>query len=246
MEIIMKKILNIAVGTLLLGVALYAKKVPDYDEGWHSHRPSLQMKERAEERVESKKNALEILDKLLSPFEDIIEDALNKNLSKMQTSYENAKALTKSELFKQSIADDANEQILQDIDSIGNYIHKEDYAKVALLGTKVFKKITNNYEYSEYVLNQIYLENLDGMGFEILSLIEKGDIDFTQIQSIVNEAKKEWMFLRDSINDENQIDAFDLLFQGLIHAVVEHDTKMLKLLSSMDLALVDIIEKQLQ
>ena len=242
----MTKILNIAVGTLLLGVALYAKKVPDYDEGWHSYRPLLQMKERAEEGVESKKNALEILDKLLSPFEDIIEDALNKNLSKMQTSYENAKALTKSELFKQSIADDANEQILQDIDSIGNYIHKEDYAKVALLGTKVFKKITNNYEYSEYVLNQIYLENLDGMGFAILSLIEKGDIDFTQIQSIVNEAKKEWMFLRDSINDENQIDAFDLLFQGLVHAVVEHDTKMLKLLSSMDLALVDIIEKQLQ
>lgn len=246
MEIIMKKILNIAVGTLLLGVVLYAKKVPDYDEGWHSYRPAIQMKERAEERVESKKNALEILDKLLSPFEDIIENALNRNLSKMQINYENIKALTKSKLFKQSISYGANEQILQDIDSIGNYIRKENYAKVALLGTKVFKNITNNYEYSEYVLNQIYIENLDGMGFEILSLIEKGDIDFTQIQSIVNEAKKEWMFLRDSINDENQIDAFNLLFQGLIHAAVEHNTKMLKTLSSMDLALVDIIEKQFQ
>jgi len=242
----MKKILNIAVGTLLLGVVLYAKKVPDYDEGWHSYRPAIQMKERAEERVESKKNALEILDKLLSPFEDIIENALNRNLSKMQISYENIKALTKSKLFKQSISYGANEQILQDIDSIGNYIRKENYAKVALLGTKVFKNITDNYEYSEYVLNQIYIENLDGMGFEILSLIEKGDIDFTQIQSIVNEAKKEWMFLRDSINDENQIDAFNLLFQGLIHAAVEHNTKMLKTLSSMDLALVDIIEKQFQ
>ncbi|SFV75819.1 hypothetical protein MNB_SM-3-288 [hydrothermal vent metagenome] len=242
----MKKILYITIGTLLLGVVLYAKKVPDYDEKWHSHRPLLQARERNEEKAESKKNALEILDKLLSPFEDIIEYALNKNLSKMQMGYKNIKALTKSKLFKQSISDSANEQILQDIDSIGSYIRKENYAKVALLSTKVFKNIINNYEYSEYILNQIYIENLDGMGFEILSLIEAGDIDFTQIQSIINETKKDWMFLRDDIDDENKIDAFDLLFEGLLHATLQHDDKMLKILASMDLALVDIIEKQFE
>jgi len=237
---------NLTAITLLFSTMLIAREVPDNDEGWHSHRPSLQMRERTEEKIESKKNALDILDKVLSPFEDIIEYALNKNLSKMQIGYKNIKAFTKSKLFKQSISDGANEQILQDIDSIGNYIHKENYAKVALLSTKVFKNITNNYEYSEYVLNQIHIENLDGMGFEILSLIEAGDIDFTLIQSIINETKKDWMFLRDDIDDENQIDAFDLLFEGLLHATLQHDDKMLKILASMDLALVDIIEKQFQ
>lgn len=246
MEIIMKEILNIAVGTLLLGVALYAKKVPDYDEGWHSHRPSLQMKERAEEKIESKKNALEILDKVLSPFEDMTEYALAKNLPSMKKGYKNIEALEDNGLLTQSVTDGTIKQISQDIESLEGYINKENYSQAALLSTKIFKTIVNNFAYSEYVVNQLHIENLDGMGFEILSLIEKGDIDFTQIQSIVNEAKKEWMFLRDSINDENQIDAFDLLFQGLVHAAVEHDTKMLKLLSSMDLALVDIIEKQLQ
>ena len=33
--------------TLLLSILLIAKEVPDSDEGWHSHRPILQLKERA-------------------------------------------------------------------------------------------------------------------------------------------------------------------------------------------------------
>ena len=48
------------------------------------------------------------------------------------------------------------------------------------------------------------------------------------------------------MEDENAIDSFDLLFKGLSHATTKQDKEMLKILASMDLALVDVIEKQFQ
>ncbi len=146
----------------------------------------------------------------------------------------------------QSVTDGTIKQISQDIESLEGYINKENYSQAALLSTKIFKTIVNNFAYSEYVVNQLHIENLDGMGFEILSLLSTDSIDYTQIQSIINEAKKDWMFLRDNVDDENKIDAFDLLFEGLLHATLQHDDKMLKILASMDLALVDVIETQFQ
>ena len=237
---------NLTASTLLLSTLLIAKEVPDNDEGWHSNRPLLQMQERAEEKIESKKNALKILDKVLSPFEDMTEYALAKNLPSMKKGYKNIEALEDNGLLAQSVTDGTIKQISQDIESLEGYINKENYSQAALLSTKIFKTIVNNFAYSEYVVNQLHIENLDGMGFEILSLLSTDSIDYTQIQSIINEAKKDWMFLRDNVDDENKIDAFDLLFEGLLHATLQHDDKMLKILASMDLALVDVIETQFQ
>ncbi len=237
---------NLTAATLLLSTLLIAKEVPDNDEVWHSNRPLLQMQERAEEKIESKENALKILDKVLSPFEDMTEYALDGNLVSMKKKYKNIKALEDSGLLKKSVTADVTTEISQNIESLESYIKNKNYSQVALLSTKIFKTIVNNFAYSEYVVNQLHIENLDGMGFEILSLISTDNIDYTQIQSIINEAKKDWMFLRDNVDDENKIDAFDLLFEGLLHATLQHDDKMLKILASMDLALVDVIETQFQ
>ncbi|MFK5938470.1 MAG: hypothetical protein QM497_08755 [Sulfurimonas sp.] len=237
---------NTITATLLLSTLLIAKEVPDSDEGWHSHRPILQLRERAQERVESKKNALEILDKVLSPFEDMTEYALDKDVSSMKKGYKNIEALEDSGLLAKSVNDGITAQISKDIESLEDYINTKNYSEVALLSTNIFKIITNNFAYSQYVNNQIHMENLDGMGFEILSLLSKKDINYEQIQSIINEAQKSWMFLRDEMKDENSIDSFDLLFKALFHTTIKHDYEMLKILASMDLALVDVIEKQFQ
>ncbi len=91
---------NLTASTLLLSTLLIAKEVPDNDEGWHSNRPLLQMQERAEEKIESKKNALKILDKVLSPFEDMTEYALAKNLPSMKKGYKNANSKIKCNFLK--------------------------------------------------------------------------------------------------------------------------------------------------
>jgi hypothetical protein len=237
---------NAIAGTLLLSTLLIAKEMPDSDEGWHSHRPMLEMQERAEEKVESKKSALKILNNVLSPFEDMTEYALSKDLPSMHKEYKNIGALEDSGLLTQSVNDGVSAQISQDIKTLESYINRQNYSEVTLLSTKLFKTIANNFAYSQYVKNQIHIENLDGMGFEILSLLSKKSIDYEQIQSIINEAQKSWMFLRDDMKDENSIDSFNLLFGALCHATMKHDKEMLKILASIDLALVDIIEKQFQ
>lgn len=237
---------NTITSTLLLSTLLIAKEVPDSDEGWHSHRPMLQLQERAEEKVESKRNALEILDKVLSPFEDMTEYALDRDISSMKKGYKNIEVIEDSGLLVKSLRDGVSTQISQDIESLETYINTKKYSEVALLSTKLFKTIANNFAYSHYVNNQIHIENLDGMGFEILSLISNKDVNYEQIQGIINEAQKSWMFLRDDMQDENAIDSFDLLFKALSHATIKHDYEMLKILASMDLALVDVIEQQFQ
>jgi len=237
---------NTITATFLLSTLLIAKEVPDSDKGWHSYRPILQLKERAEEKVESKKNALKILDKVLSPFEDMTEYALDKDVSSMEKGYKNIETIEDSGLLAKSVTNGVTTQISQDIELLETYINTNNYSEVALLSTKLFKTIANNFAYSHYVNKQIHIENLDGMGFEILSFLSNKNVSYEQIQGIINEAQKSWMFLRDDMQDKNAIDSFDLLFKALSHATIKQDKGMLEILASMDLALVDVIEKQFQ
>jgi len=192
-----------------------------------------------------KKSSLEKLDRLLSPFEDLTEYALKEDFKAMKNGYKKIKSLKESGLLGKSVNNDVITQISQDIASLNNYINIKNYPEAALQSTKIFKTITNNFVYAKYIRKQIYIENLDGMGFEVLSLLSKKSIDYIQIQSIINKSQKSWISLRESLKDENSIDSFDLLFKALYHATMKRDSEMLGILASMDLALVDIIEKQL-
>lgn len=242
----MKNFKFVAVASVLLTSSLIGQSAPDSDEGEHSYRPSLQLQVKAEEKAESKKTALEILDKLLSPFEDMTEHALEQNTQGVENGYKNIQKLKTSKLLKESIRIAAYQEVLADIAKIQTLIKTQNYSDIALVSTSIFKTIVNNFNYSEYVVNQIYMENLDGVGFELLSHLSKKDTNYMILQNILDEAQKEWVFLRDNLEDENSIDAFDLLFKALSHAIMNHDNEMIKTLASMDLTLIDMIEKQLQ
>lgn len=227
---------------LLLSSTLFAKAVPDSDEGWHSHQPMLLLKEKAEEKVESKKEALKILDKVLSPFEDMIEYALDKDVNSMINGYKNILAIEKS--VKSSTL--SYKTISSDIKHVGHYIDTKNYSQVALLSTNIFKNIVNHFAYHQYVENQLHVENLDGMGFELLALLGSKKIDYKQLSSIIENSKQHWIAIRDKVNDKNSQEAFDLLFKAFSQATIKKDNQMIKILASMDLALVDIVEKQLK
>jgi len=241
----MKNFKYVTIALLFLTSSLIAQSVPDSDEGWQSYRALLQIQEKSEEKAEAKQTALKILDTLLSPFEDMIEYALDKNTQDVENRYKNIQELKTSKLLKKSINAVAYQKVVADIDKIQTLIKTQNYSDIALVSTSIFKSIVNNFNYSEYVVNQIHIENLDGIGFELLSHLSKGSVDYAQLQSIINEAKKSWMFLRNNIKDENLIDTFDLLFKALLHATIEHDREMMKMLALMDLSLVDVLEKQI-
>lgn len=240
----MKTLLKTSLITSMMLSSLLAQTPPDTDEGWHSHRPSLALKEKIEEKAESKKRSLEILDKVLSPFEDMTEYALAKDTSGMKKGYKNILSMNRSGILKQSVSEDTYQKVTSKLIQLEQNMNTHNYSNVALLSTELFTSIVNDFNYATYIKNQLHIENLDGMGFELLSLVSAKHIDYNKLHYSIVNAKKDWIVLRKSINDKNLKESFDLLLRGLAHASIKEDKEMIKILASMDLALVDVLEQQ--
>lgn len=230
-----KAMTSFLVISFLHGCASNTPKIADEDEGWHSHKPILVMKEKIEEKREDKLNALKLLDEILSPFEDMTEYALKSDDTGMNETLKN-------------IHDNQNRypNLKNEVKQLELSVIEHNYKATALLSTKLFKKNIDNFVYANYVKEQIHIENLDYMGFEIISLINQKKIDYIAIEKLIIANKQHWLAIRDKISDENSIDLFNLLFEGLELSVKNKDTKMLKMLAHMDLSIVDIIEKYFQ
>jgi hypothetical protein len=84
------------------------------------------------------------------------------------------------------------------------------------------------------------------MGFELLAILKSKKQNYINMSAIMLDAKTHWLKIKNKINDENSIDAFNLLLEGLDLSIKNKDNKMIEILASMDLALVDIIEKYFQ
>lgn len=203
----------------------------DKDEVWHSHRSMSVMREKVDDKKEMKENALNLLDELLSPFEDMTEYALDNDVDGM------SKTLT-------DIKENQNryKNLDNGIKQLELSVEKHNYQATALISTRLFKKNIDNFLYSSYIKEQIQIENLDYMGFEILALLNQKNIDFVEIETLIIASKEYWLALKDKVKNQNNLDSFELLFKGLELSVKNKDVKMLKIFASMDLSLVDILE----
>lgn len=221
--------------SFLHGYAGDTLKPADKDEDWRSHKPVLVMKEKIENKRENKLNALKLLDETLSPFEDMTEYALESDDVGMNKTLKN-------------IQDNQNRypNFKSEVKQLELSVMEHNYKTTALLSTQLFKKSIDDFAYANYLKEQIHIENLDYMGFKILSLINQADINYVVIEKVIIASKQHWLAINNKINDENSIDVFNLLFEGLELSVKDKDTKMLKILANMDLSLVDIVEKNLQ
>jgi len=190
----------------------------------------------------NKKETLAVLDKILSPFEDMTEYALDKELDGMKKGYKNIENIEDNALLKQTIPANKLNQLSKNIETLETLIDNAQYSKVALLSSKMFNDATTNFKYNSKIKEQLHIEHLDYMGFRILALLSTKNPDFTQISDAISNAKNNWNAIKGKIKDENKVEAFDLLFQGLDHSLQIKDKKMLNTLAQMDLALVDVVE----
>ncbi|MCF6308982.1 MAG: hypothetical protein L3J19_00690 [Sulfurimonas sp.] len=203
----------------------------DKDEVWHSHRPMLVMREKVDDKKEMKENAPDLLDELLSPFEDMTEYALDNDVDGMNKTLADIKE---------------NQNRYKNLDNgikqLELSVEKHNYQATALISTRLFKKNIDNFSYSSYIKEQIQIENLDYMGFEILALLNQKNIDFAEIETLIIASKEHWLALKDKVKNKNNLDSFELLFKGLELSAKNKDVKMLQIWASMDLSLVDILE----
>ena len=225
--------------SFILTPALFANIAFDVNEEIQNQK--LIVDEKNKKIISAK--ALKLLDKVLSPFEDMTEYALANDTSGMKKGYKNIVSMNRSGILKQSVSEDTYQKVTSKLIQLEQNMNTHNYSNVALLSTELFTSIVNDFKYATYLKNQLHIEKLDGMGFELLSLLSAKHIDYNKLHNSIVNAKKDWIEIRESIQDKNVKESFDLLLRGLAHATVKKDIEMIKILASMDLALVDVIEK---
>lgn len=198
------------------------------------------------EKNMSKKAALSVLDEILSPFEDMAEYALDKDLSGMKKGYKKIENIQDNGLLKQTMPLPTLAILNEKIERLETLINQSDFSQVALMSSQMFGESIVNFKYSKKITNQLHIEHLDKMGFLLLSMLEANKTDSKMMLEIVEQAEKHWLVIRGQLKDENKVESFNYLFQGLKHSIKHNDLKMVKILAFMDLALVDIIEKDFQ
>jgi len=193
----------------------------------------------------NKKESLAVLDRVLSPFEDMTEYALDRDISGMKKGYKNIENIEDNALLKQTISSAKLRILSQNIEKLEKYIDNADYTHVALLSSSMFNSFVTNFKYKNNIQDQIDIEHLDYMGFRLLALLNEQNINYAQMSKVIANAKINWNAVKEKVKDENSVDAFNLLFQGLEESVKTKNSVMIKILAELDLALVDVIEQKI-
>ncbi|HHD78074.1 MAG TPA: hypothetical protein ENK98_00290 [Epsilonproteobacteria bacterium] len=228
------------IASFMLTPSLFANMAFDINDEIQKHKLIVDTKNK---KVISTK-ALKLLDKVLSPFEDMTEYALANDISGMKKGYKNILSINESGILKQSVSADTYQKITSKIVQLKKDFNTHNNSNIALVSTELFESIVDDFKYATYIKNQLHIEKLDGMGFELLSRLTAKDIDYNHLYTSIANAKIDWIAIREGIHDKNAQEAFDLLLKGLAHASVKKDKEMIKILASMDLALVDVLEQQ--
>jgi len=193
-----------------------------------------------------KATALLSLDKVLSPFEDVTEYSIDHNQKGLLNSVERIKKLQTDKTFQENIEQKSMKELDQKIALLNKFINEKNYAKSALVSTEIFKYNIDHFKSKESVKEQIDIENLDYMGFEIIALLNQNDVDYAKINQILLQTKKSWGVFSTQVKDKNMVDAFALLFSGLDTSIKQKNNPIIKTFANLDLALVDVLEKQFQ
>ncbi len=200
-------------------------------------------------KVETNENTNQVvfenLDRILSPFEDMTEEALNKNDEGIKESLEKVEVALSEGIFKKNIAPEGMNSFKQQIERLKEFIKAKKYDQVALASADIFEYNTSNFMDTKLIENQIRIEHLDYMGFKILALSKQEKINWVKIQETIDGVKKEWLELSPEIKDHNLKDSFEYLFEGLYTSAKNKDVKMSEILASMDLSLVDVLENSI-
>lgn len=187
----------------------------------------------------------ENLDKILSPFEDMTEFALEKNEVGILKSLDRIEKDIKNSVFEKNISAKNIKEFNSKLGKLKKFIKEKNYIQIALFSTEIFKFNVINFIDNLKIENQINLEHLDYMGFKVIALSNQDKIDWEIIEQTISDAQKKWITLSTKVNDNNLKDSFNYLFRGLYLSVKNRDIEMSKILASMDLRLVDILESSI-
>ena len=189
---------------------------------------------------------LALLDSVLSPFEDMTEYALACNGKGVLNSLQEIQKRDQEVTFKDSFSAVDYIVFKEKLNQLTTEIKLKHYNNVALLSTAIFHYNVIHFKYAKLIKEQIIIENLDYMGYQTLALLKQKKIDYKELYTVQFKTMELWESLKPKVKDKNLVDSFDLLFHGLKTSSMKQDVDSIKIFASLDLTLVDILEKPFQ
>lgn len=190
----------------------------------------------------SKINVYQKLDRILSPFEDMTEYALDNNSIGITKAMNRINRSQKNQFFKQGLTEKSYAAFIQKTNKLQQFVNQNDYKQISLLSANIFKFNISHFIYADQLRRQLRIEHLDYMGYHVLALLKQDKVDWETITKAIKLGNANWALLRQEVKDSNLKDTFDQLFSGLQLSVKQKNPETAKIFASMDLSLVDVLE----
>lgn len=176
----------------------------------------------------------------LSPFEDLAEDALHKEINGLQADMAAARtSFRKINEFLSPESFSRLEMLLTDIDASAK---ARRYDLLSLQSLEAYKVIAMELDRATLKI-PIEVVMLDYAGFKIQSLLSQQVPDWIRLNQTVAEARSYWSAIVPKVRHKAVRDAFDTDIEGLSLAITAKNTAMLFFAAQVDLDLVDLLEE---
>ena len=186
----------------------------------------------------SKKN--NILFDVMSPYEDLIEYAINKDDSNVKSTISSLSK--KNDRLNNIIRINTLNFLHDNTEKIQSASVSGDYPLIALYAVEIYKSLAEELDVSKLnVPKEIVL--LDYVGFKIQVLLKQKNIDWNKISDVAAEGKILWSKIKIKISDRGLQDVMSTVILGIQNAVNSKNIALLEFSAQVDLDLVDLLEK---
>lgn len=179
----------------------------------------------------------------MSPFEDLIEVALDGNDSGISSALGDADR--QSVRIREALPDPAAKQLAGLMQELHRAAAAGAHLRVASDAVEAFRLLVDNVQVEAHSLpREVSLLDYAGFKLRVLAAAEKPS--WKDIRETVDDADAWWRALHGRVSERSLRDAFDSTIRGLRDASRIEDVPMLRFAAQIDLDLVDLLEVDLE
>lgn len=179
----------------------------------------------------------------MSPFEDLIEVALDGNDSGISSALGDADR--QSIRVQKALAIPVAKQLAGLMEDLHRAAAASAHLRVANDAVDAFRLLIDNVQVETHSMPR-ELSLLDYAGFKLRVLAAADKPSWKDIRKTVDDADAWWKALHGRVSERSLRDAFDSTVRGLHDATRIEDVPMLRFAAQIDLDLVDLLEVDLE
>jgi len=175
----------------------------------------------------------------MSPFEDMTEFALDKDIAEID---ENLPEIIKIARELEEVVDAATSAEFNKLTkAIYDARKSKNFGLIALNATDAYKLLVDKLDEKKLEVPK-EVAVLDYVGFKIHALLFQKNIDWELVRKAVHQGYNQWAMLKNKVSDKALRDTMDSTISGMVIASQIKHPDMMRFAAQIDLDLVDMLE----